>query len=168
MLLPKTYLHHYPSPLHQTSSYSRSTFILDCCAKHPPSIITPLRSTNIVIQSVAHSSLIVHLSTPCILLRLLCPSLVRPNPEHITLSRGMTCFAAQSRMNVLQQNKTKNIMKLIDGECWICCRGEVPSPVRIRKPNPYENLLLCLQFAIYLTQSHLAFKKKIWGIRESI
>ena len=107
----------------QTSSYSRSTFIL-----------------------------IVLLWRPCILHWTSLPPLIRPNSKQITLLRGLPCLVAQSRLNVLQQNKSKTIMKLIIGKCWICCRSEVPSPIGIRKPNPYENMLLCLESAIYQTK----------------
>ena len=34
-------------------------------------------------------------------------------------------------------------------------RGEVFSPVGVRLPNPYENVHLCLEFAIYQTHVNL-------------
>ena len=33
--------------------------------------------------------------------------------------------------------------------------GKFVSPVGIRKPNPYDNLLLCLEFAIYQVHVHI-------------
>ncbi len=34
-------------------------------------------------------------------------------------------------------------------------RGELPSPVGVRQPNPYENVRIFLEFAIY--QTHVNF-----------
>ena len=42
-------------------------------------------------------------------------------------------------------------VSLIKTRCRASCRGEVFSPVGVRLPNPYENVHLCLEFAIYQT-----------------
>ena len=42
-------------------------------------------------------------------------------------------------------------MSLIKTRCRASRRGEVFSPVGVRLPNPYENVHLCLEFAIYQT-----------------
>ncbi len=52
----------------------------------------------------------------------------------------------QSRLNV----------SLIKTRCRASRRGEVFSPVGVRLPNPYENVHLCLEFAIY--QTHVRLK----------
>ncbi len=50
-------------------------------------------------------------------------------------------FAFSSYINV----------SLIKTRCRASRRGEVFSPVGVRLPNPYENVHLCLEFAIYQT-----------------
>ena len=42
-------------------------------------------------------------------------------------------------------------VSLIKTRCRASRRGEVFSPVGVRLPNPYENVHLCLEFAIYQT-----------------
>ncbi len=42
-------------------------------------------------------------------------------------------------------------VSLIKQRCRASRRGEVFSPVGVRLPNPYENVRLCLEFAIYQT-----------------
>ena len=44
-----------------------------------------------------------------------------------------------------------NNVSLIKTRCRASRRGEVFSPVGVRLPNPYENVHLCLEFAIYQT-----------------
>ncbi len=44
-----------------------------------------------------------------------------------------------------------NNVSLIKTRCRASRRGEGFSPVAVRLPNPYENVHLCLEFAIYQT-----------------
>ena len=46
-------------------------------------------------------------------------------------------------------------VSLIKTRCRASRRGEVFSPVGVRLPNPYENVHLCLEFAIY--QTHVKY-----------
>ncbi len=46
-------------------------------------------------------------------------------------------------------------VSLIKTRCRASRRGEGFSPVGVRLPNPYENVHLCLEFAIY--QTHVSF-----------
>ncbi len=39
-------------------------------------------------------------------------------------------------------------------------RGEVPSPVGVRQPNPYENVRIFLEFAIYQTHVIIDFRQR--------
>ncbi len=50
-------------------------------------------------------------------------------------------------------NPQKNYynVSLIKTRCRASRRGEGFSPVGVRLPNPYENVHLCLEFAIYQT-----------------
>ena len=47
-------------------------------------------------------------------------------------------------------HKYSNV-SLIKTRCRASRRGEGFSPVGVRLPNPYENVRLCLEFAIYQT-----------------
>ena len=38
-------------------------------------------------------------------------------------------------------------------------RGEIPSPVGVRQPNPYENVRIFLEFAIYQTHVIICNKR---------
>ena len=42
-------------------------------------------------------------------------------------------------------------MSLVKTRLRASRRGEVPSPVGVRQPNPYENVRIFLEFAIYRT-----------------
>ncbi len=46
-------------------------------------------------------------------------------------------------------------MSLVKTRLRAARRGEIPSTVGVRQPNPYENVHLCLEFAIY--QTHVKF-----------
>ena len=50
-------------------------------------------------------------------------------------------------------------VSLIKTRCRASRRGEVFSPVGVRLPNPYENVHLCLEFAIY--QTHVSILQLI-------
>ena len=49
-------------------------------------------------------------------------------------------------------------VSLIKTRCRASRRGEGFSPVGVRLPNPYENVHLCLEFAIY--QTHVKHNKR--------
>ena len=55
-------------------------------------------------------------------------------------------------------------VSLIKTRCRASRRGEVFSPVGVRLPNPYENVHLCLEFAIYQTHVILG---NVLDIRDS-
>ena len=50
-------------------------------------------------------------------------------------------------------------MSLIKTRCRASRRSEVFSPVGVRLPNPYENVRLCLEFAIYQTHVNVSLIK---------
>ena len=46
-------------------------------------------------------------------------------------------------------------MSLVKTRLRASRRGEIPSPVGVRQPNPYENVRIFLEFAIY--QTHVKY-----------
>ena len=62
----------------------------------------------------------------------------------------------QNKLMLGTRKRTKRVLLLINvslikTRCRASRRGEVFSPVGVRLPNPYENVHLCLEFAIYQT-----------------
>ena len=49
-------------------------------------------------------------------------------------------------------------MSLIKTRCRASRRSKGFSPVGVRLPNPYENVRLCLEFAIYQTHVNIVYR----------